>query len=44
MLEAGDVKLGDMISHQLPMAQWSEGFKACEDKSALKVLLDPQGN
>ncbi|HEY3853440.1 MAG TPA: alcohol dehydrogenase catalytic domain-containing protein [Verrucomicrobiae bacterium] len=44
MLSAGDIKLGDMISHQLPMSEWTQGFKACEDKSALKVLLDPRGN
>jgi L-iditol 2-dehydrogenase len=44
MLSAGDVKLGDMISHQLPMTEWTKGFKACEDKSALKVLLDPREN
>jgi L-iditol 2-dehydrogenase len=43
MLSAGTVKLGDMISHRLPMEKWPAAFKACEDKSALKVLLDPRG-
>jgi L-iditol 2-dehydrogenase len=42
MLAAGKVRLGDMISHRLPLEKWALGFAACEDKSALKVLLDPR--
>ena len=41
ILEQGAVQLGDVITHRLPLDRWKEGFDACEDKSALKVLLMP---
>ena len=41
MLEQGTLRLGDLITHRLPLEQWKQGFDACEDKSALKVLLKP---
>jgi L-iditol 2-dehydrogenase len=41
ILEQGAVRLGDVITHRLPLDRWKEGFDACEDKSALKVLLKP---
>jgi L-iditol 2-dehydrogenase len=41
ILEQGAVQLGDVITHRLPLDRWKEGFDACEDKSALKVLLKP---
>ena len=44
ILASGEVRLGDMISHRLPLEKWAAGFTACEDKSALKVLLDPRAN
>jgi L-iditol 2-dehydrogenase len=44
MLSAHKIHLGDMISHRLPLDKWETGFAACEDKSALKVLLNPRGN
>ncbi len=44
ILAAGEVRLGDLISHRLPLEKWAAGFAACEEKSALKVLLDPRTN
>ena len=41
ILEQGTVQLGNVITHRLPLDRWKEGFDACEDKSALKVLLKP---
>jgi L-iditol 2-dehydrogenase len=39
ILAEGTVRLGDMVTDRLPLEKWKEGFDACEDKSALKVLL-----
>jgi L-iditol 2-dehydrogenase len=41
ILGEGRVKLGDLITHKLPLDDWQNGFAACENKSALKVLLKP---
>jgi len=41
ILEQGKVQLGDVITHKLPLDDWKKGFAACEDKSALKVVLQP---
>jgi L-iditol 2-dehydrogenase len=41
ILDRGKIRLGDLISHKLPLEEWKAGFAACEDRSALKVLLHP---
>lgn len=41
ILEQGKVHLGDVITHKLPLDEWQKGVAACENKSALKVLLHP---
>lgn len=41
ILGQGQVNLKDLISHRLALQQWQTGFSACESKSALKVLLNP---
>lgn len=41
ILGEGKIKLGDVITHKLPLDDWENGFGACEDKSALKVVLRP---
>jgi len=41
ILAQGRVKLGDMITHRLGLDEWKQGFDACWDRSALKVLLIP---
>ncbi len=41
ILERGKICLSDLISHRLPLEEWKKGFAACEDRSALKVLLHP---
>ena len=41
ILDQGKLRLGDIITHKLALDEWQQGFAACEDKSALKVLLRP---
>lgn len=41
ILEQGKVRLGEIITHKMTIDDWEQGFAACEDKSALKVLLRP---
>jgi threonine dehydrogenase-like Zn-dependent dehydrogenase len=41
ILDQGKLRLGDIITHKLTLDEWQQGFAACEDKSALKVLLRP---
>jgi L-iditol 2-dehydrogenase len=41
ILEQGRIRLGDLITHKLPLDEWQKGFAACADKVALKVLLHP---
>jgi L-iditol 2-dehydrogenase len=36
------VRLDDLITHRLPLAQWREGFDLCESKDAIKVLISPK--
>jgi L-iditol 2-dehydrogenase len=35
------VRLDDLITHRLPLAQWREGFDLCERREAIKVLITP---
>lgn len=41
ILGQGRVKLGDLITHRLPLDRWEEGFALSENKAAGKVLLLP---
>jgi L-iditol 2-dehydrogenase len=41
ILEQKKITISDLITHKLPLDNWQEGFKACEDRSAMKVLLHP---
>ena len=41
ILEEGNVRLGDVITHKFSLEEWQNGFAACENKSALKVILRP---
>src|SRR5262249_30049924 len=36
------VRLDDLITHRLPLAQWRDGFDLCESKDAIKVLISPK--
>ncbi|MCC7175804.1 MAG: alcohol dehydrogenase catalytic domain-containing protein [Bryobacterales bacterium] len=38
----GRVRLGDLISARLPLAEWRTAFDLCIEKKALKVLLYPE--
>jgi L-iditol 2-dehydrogenase len=37
----GRVRLDDLVSAKLPIAEWSRAFDLCAEKKALKVLLHP---
>lgn len=41
ILSQGKVRLDDLITHKLPLAQWQDGFALCQQKQAIKVLLAP---
>ncbi len=41
ILEQGNFKVDDVITHRFPLSSWQEGFKLSENKEALKVLLYP---
>jgi len=41
ILQQGDVKLDDVITHELPLSNWEDGFQLSENKQAIKVLLYP---
>jgi len=42
ILEQGKVRLGDLITHRLPLAGWRTGFDLCEQQQGLKALISPQ--
>lgn len=39
ILEQRKLDLTPLITHKLPLSQWQKGFKLCEDKQGVKVLL-----
>lgn len=41
ILEQGKLKVQDVITHQLSLADWQKGFELFEKKQAVKVLLYP---
>lgn len=41
ILSHGKLRLGDIITHRLPLTQWKEGFALSESKAAVKVVLNP---
>jgi L-iditol 2-dehydrogenase len=38
---AGRLHLDDLISHRLPISDWTEAFQLCSSKKALKVMMYP---
>ena len=41
ILEQGNLKVHDVITHELPLLDWRKGFDLSEQKKAVKVLLYP---
>jgi len=39
LLEAGKVELEALITKELPLTRWKEGFQMVRDKKAIKVIL-----
>ena len=42
ILEQGKVRLDDLITHRLPLAEWRPAFDLCEQQQGLKALLSPE--
>jgi L-iditol 2-dehydrogenase len=38
----GRVRMNDLISTKLPIAEWRTAFKLCEERKAIKVLMYPE--
>jgi L-iditol 2-dehydrogenase len=38
----GRVRLNDLISTRLPLADWQSAFRLCDEKKAIKVLMYPE--
>lgn len=41
ILGLGKLKLEPMITHELPLEEWKQGFALCEQKQGVKVVLRP---
>jgi len=41
ILEQKKINLEPIITHKLPLSQWKEAFKMCEEKTCGKILLFP---
>jgi L-iditol 2-dehydrogenase len=41
LMATGQVDLGQIITHRLPLEQWAHAFELVENKEALKVVLVP---
>ncbi|HVQ38743.1 MAG TPA: alcohol dehydrogenase catalytic domain-containing protein [Pyrinomonadaceae bacterium] len=41
ILDQGAVRLDDLVTHTMPLAQWRDAFDLCLNKQAIKVLLSP---
>jgi L-iditol 2-dehydrogenase len=42
LLAEGKVQVEPLISHDLPLSEWEEGFRAAEGAEGIKVLLRPE--
>ena len=38
----GRVRLNDLISIKLPLSEWRDAFRLCDEKKAIKVLMYPE--
>ncbi len=41
ILATGKLNLKPFITHELPLEDWKEGFRICEEKEGVKVVLRP---
>ncbi len=42
LLERGQIDLAPLITHELPLSKWEEGFELVEAKQAMKAVLIPE--
>jgi alcohol dehydrogenase/L-iditol 2-dehydrogenase len=40
-IETGDIRMGPMITHRFPLAQWEEAFRLVDAKVAVKAVIHP---
>lgn len=43
ILQQGRIDIGRVVSHELPLSCWREGFDLCESKQGIKVMLRYDG-
>lgn len=43
LLQKGAIPCDQLISHQLPLAEWQRAFEMAENQEGVKLLLRPQG-
>jgi threonine dehydrogenase-like Zn-dependent dehydrogenase len=41
LMASGQLRLGPLVTHRLPLQKADEGFRACLRKEAMKVMLIP---
>jgi L-iditol 2-dehydrogenase len=42
ILDHDSVRLADLITHRVPLADWQRAFDLCNDRAAVKVLIQPE--
>ncbi len=42
ILGSGRIRLADLITERLPLDRWEEAFALCQEKRAVKVVIDPR--
>jgi len=42
ILEQGRVRLGDLITHRMPLDRWKDAFDLCTTGEGIKVLISPR--
>ena len=43
IIEQGKIDIGSVVSHELPLSCWRQGFDLCESKQGIKVMLRYDG-
>ncbi len=41
LMASGRIRVAPLITHRLPLEQVDEGFRLCQEKKAMKVILLP---
>ena len=41
LMSSGQLRVAPLITHRLPLEKVDEGFRACQERKAMKVILLP---